>query len=129
MHAYLDWPQARQVFQIQRERQLPGGRLEQEVVYGLTSLTAAQADAARLLELNRGHWGIENRLFGVRDVAFGEDACRVRSGSAPQILAAARSALIHLLQGVHPRGFAAALRRYAAKPLEAAALLFQTRKL
>jgi hypothetical protein len=116
------------VFQIQRQREMVGGRVEQEVVYGVTSLTAEQANAARLLELNRGHWGIENRLFGVRDVTMGEDACRVRSGSAPQILAAARGALIHLLQGVHPRGFAAALRRFAAKPFEAIALLFKSVK-
>ncbi len=116
------------MLQSQRERRLAGGRVEQEVVYGVTSLAHEQASAARLPELSRGHWGIENRLFGVRDVAMGEDGCRVRSGSAPQVLAATRSALLHLLQGAHPRGFAAALRRFAAKPLEAAALLFQGAK-
>jgi hypothetical protein len=104
---------------------LTGGKVEQEVVYGMTSLAPEQADAARLLELNRAHWSIENRLFGVRDVTLGEDACRVRSGSAPEVLAELRSALLHLLQGVHPRGFAAALRRFTNKPFEAVALFLQ----
>ncbi|TMQ32007.1 MAG: transposase, partial [Planctomycetota bacterium] len=40
--------------------------------------------ARRLLELTRGHWGIENRLHYVRDVTLGEDGCRVRKGSGKQ---------------------------------------------
>src|SRR5581483_9116958 len=48
LREYLDWPQARQVFQSQRERRLAGGRVEQEVVYGVTSLAHEQASAARL---------------------------------------------------------------------------------
>ena len=111
------------MFQLQRQRQLAGGKVEQEVASGVTSLAPERADATRLLELNRGPGGIENRLFGVRDVTMGEDGCRVRSDSAPEVLAAVRSALLQLLQGVHPRGFAAALRRLANKPFEAVALL------
>jgi len=38
-------------------------------------LARTQADAAALLALVRGHWSIENNLFGVRDTTFGEDAC------------------------------------------------------
>ena len=34
---------------------------------------ACEAALSRLLEIWRGHWGIENRLHWVRDVAFGED--------------------------------------------------------
>ena len=125
---YLGWPGARQVFQVMRERQLPGGRLEQEVVYGVTSLGPGQADARRLLGLNRGHWGIENGLHGVRDVAFGEDGWRVRSGSAPQALAATRNALVRLLHELGPGSLAGALRRFAARPLEALALLLRPPK-
>jgi len=62
-------------------------------------------------------------------VTWGEDACRVRSGSAPEVLGDLRSALRHLLQGVPPKGFAAALRRFAKKPFEAVALLLQRVKL
>ena len=43
-------------------------KVEEETVYGISSLEAQEADAERLLALVRGHWGIENRLHGVRDV-------------------------------------------------------------
>ncbi len=63
-------------------------------------MTREQADAARLLGLVPRHWGIENRLHYVRDVTLGEDACRVRSGSAPQALACLRNATMHLLKKI-----------------------------
>jgi hypothetical protein len=56
-------------------------------------------------------------------VALGEGACRVRSGSAPQALAAARNAVVHLPAGVEAPSKAAALRRFAIYPLEALALI------
>jgi predicted transposase YbfD/YdcC len=121
---YLEWPGLQQVFQVHRVRQLPG-KTEEETVYGITSLSPGEAGPARLLELSRGHWGIENRLHGVRDVTLGEDACRVRSGAAPQALAALRNAVVHLLEGVVAASKAAALRRFAIHPLEALALLFR----
>src|SRR6185437_8476968 len=70
------------------------------VVYGVTSLPPDRADAATLLRLVRDHWRIENELHYVRDVTLGEDACRVRSGSSPQVLAALRNAVVHLLTEV-----------------------------
>jgi len=97
--------------------------VEQETVYGISSLPVGRADTCRILELVRGHWGIENRLHGVRDVTLGEDGCRVRSGSAPEVLAATRNAVVHLLEGVEAVSKAAALRRFAIVPLEAFALL------
>jgi predicted transposase YbfD/YdcC len=38
----------------------------------------------------RAHWGIENSLHYVLDVAFREDACRIKTGSAPENLACFR---------------------------------------
>ncbi len=40
------------------------------VVYAITSLPFAQARPARLADLLRGHWAIENGLHWVRDVTF-----------------------------------------------------------
>jgi hypothetical protein len=70
------------------------------VVHAITSLSPERADAARLLGLSRAHWEIENRLHWVRDVTLREDACRVRSGYAPQALAACRNAVLTLLRGL-----------------------------
>ena len=68
------------------------------MVHAITSLPPGRADAARLLALSRAHWGIENRLHWVRDVTLGEDACRVRTRAAPQVLAACRNAVLTLLR-------------------------------
>jgi hypothetical protein len=76
------------------------------VAYGVTSLGPDRADAGALLARARDHWKIENELHHVRDVTLREDACRVRSGTAPQVLAALRNAVIHLhtevQAGSHP---------------------------
>jgi hypothetical protein len=94
-----------------------------EVVYGITSLRPEGANAQRLLRLTRGHWGIANKLHYVRDVTLGEDGGRVRKGSAPQVLAAVRNAVIHLLAGVEASSCAAAIRRLNNHPEGALALL------
>lgn len=67
----LDWPYARQVFKLQRRfTQINTGQVSEETVFGITSLPAEQADARRLLEINRGYWGIENGLHHRRDVTL-----------------------------------------------------------
>lgn len=116
------WPGLAQGFELTRRRTVRG-ETTVEVIYGITSLKVEEADARRLLGLTRGHWGIENRLHYVRDVTLGEDGCRVRKGSAPQVLAAVRNAVIHLLAGVEADSRAAAVRRLNNHPEEALALL------
>jgi hypothetical protein len=68
-----------------------------KVVFGIASLPPAQADATRLAALVRGHWGIENRLHWVRDVVCGEDASRIHTGKAPQVMAVFRNLAISFL--------------------------------
>ena len=116
------WPGLAQGFEVTRERTVQGVKTV-EVVYGITSLGEQEADARRLAGLVREHWRIENCLHYVRDVTLGEDACRVRKGSAPQVLAALRNAVVHLLSGVEAESRAAATERLAARPNEALGLL------
>ncbi len=115
------WAGLARGLEITRERTIKG-KTTVEVEYGMTSLKPEEADARRLSALMRRHWRIENSLHYVRDVTLGEDACRVRKGSAPQVLAAVRNAVIHLLAGRAP-SHAAAIRRLNARPDEALALL------
>ena len=120
LNEYLDWPGVQQVFRLERWRTIKEKRTT-EIAYGITSLTRTQADAAGLLALVRGHWSIENNPFAVRDTTFGEDACRVRTGHAPQNLAAIRNVAITLLNQCSNK--AATLRRHTARPQEAIALI------
>jgi predicted transposase YbfD/YdcC len=92
----MKWPGLQQGFRITRTR-TEKGVTTVETHYGITSLSEEQADAKRLLDLVRGHWEIENGLHWVKDVVLGEDACRVRRGNAPQVLAALRNATLHLV--------------------------------
>ena len=119
---YSDWPGLEQAFQLRRQRTVRD-KTTVEIAYGITSLSRQMADAHDLLELTRDHWGIENRLHWVRDVTFGEDACRIRKGSAPQIFASFRNTAITLLHAAGCANLAAQLRRHAAQPARALALI------
>ena len=74
----MGFPHVVQLARLDRIRELQGGRQEVETIWIITSLTAAQADAARLLELARLYWSIENGTHYPLDVSAGEDQCRVR---------------------------------------------------
>jgi len=118
LNEYSDWPHMAQVCCIERERRYRG-ETKREVAYAVTSLRPNEASPERLLKLNRGHWGIENRLHYVRDVTFGEDASQVRTDAVPEVMAALRNTVIGLLRIAGAKNIAEALRRNAACPREA----------
>ena len=121
---WLSWPGVQQVCRITRQRTLKG-KTTIEIVLAITSLTRLRADAKKLLALTRQHWAIENRLHYVRDVSMGEDACRVRSGDAPQNLSALRNLAIGLIRRRTRHKFMPdAFRRFIADPFAALALIF-----
>lgn len=126
LNEYLDWPGLGQVFEIKRER-FDGttGKQTHEVVYGVTSLRAEEASPARLLELVRAHWGIENGLHYRRDVTFREDACRMKSKTAAQVLAALNNLVIGLIRRAGFTNAAQARRHYDARPYEALSLVLR----
>lgn len=125
LNGYLDFPHVAQVARIEREtQQMRSGKSRSEVVYLVTSLTAEQADAKRLLALNRGHWEIENRLHWVRDVTFAEDHSQIRTGAGPQMMATLRNLAISLVRLRHEAQWVAeALRDLAARPHLALAMV------
>jgi len=59
---YSTWPELAQVFKLESQRIDALGTIKTKVRYGVTSLPADLADPKRVLELTRGHWGIENGL-------------------------------------------------------------------
>jgi predicted transposase YbfD/YdcC len=122
LNGYLDWPGVQQVCVLERVRRRRGAETR-ETAFAVTSLSRQRAGAAELLELWRRHWDVENRLHWVRDVTLGEDACRVRTGEAPQVLAGLRNAALRLARAGGLKNIAAALRRFAAHPREALRLV------
>jgi hypothetical protein len=85
------FPGAAQAFRLRRDTGgLDGVWTRKEIVYGITSLPAHLAGPAQLNHYQRRHWVVEDRLHGVRDVTFGEDASQLRTGTAPRALAAFR---------------------------------------
>ena len=122
---YSDWPGLEQVFQLTRRTTIKKTeKVREETVYGITSLTPQQADSARLLELVRCHWHIENMSHWVRDVTFDEDRSQVRCGNIPQVMAAIRNMVIGLMRWLGYTNIAAAwsprTRGYfAAQPWDA----------
>lgn len=122
--AYLDFPAVKQCFKLTRTRTLRERttgefKTSTETVFGITSLTRKQADAAQLLALVRAHWGIENKVFHVRDQTMGEDACRVRKGAAPVIFSTLRNSVLNVLRNMGVTNQAAQLRTFCANPVKA----------
>jgi predicted transposase YbfD/YdcC len=108
------FPHAAQAIQVTRKvRRRSTRKWRTETVYAVTDLTAEQGRPDQLATWLRGHWCIENRLHWVRDVTFGEDVSRVRTGNAPQVMATLRNLAISLLRLTGATNIAKALRHHA----------------
>ena len=89
-----DWPGLRSVAVVQAERRT-GEHSTVERRYFISSL---RGEAKQLLRAVRGHWGIENQLHWVLDIAFREDDCRIRKGNGAQNFAVLRHIALNLLR-------------------------------
>jgi len=108
---YIDFPHAEQVFFLHRfTTDLKGNEIRSELSYGISSLSPEEARPARLLELNRNHWSIENKVHWVRDVTFDEDRSRIRRNGGPQVMATLRNLAISVLRMAGVRFIAKGLR-------------------
>jgi predicted transposase YbfD/YdcC len=88
------WQGLRTIVMVESERTL-GQDTSIERRYYISSLSA---DAALVGGRIRGHWGIENGLHWVLDMAFDEDRCRIRRGNGPDNFALLRKIAVNLLK-------------------------------
>lgn len=99
LNTYLDFPHVGQVFLIEREViRKNNGKVSTEVALGMTSRSPDQASPERILELNRGHWTIENRCHYVIDWNFDEDRSRIRTGNGPENISRLRRFAVGVIQ-------------------------------
>ena len=116
------WKGIAQVCKIRRTVKQKGKERE-EVIYKITNLPREEADVERLLELDRKHWFVENRLHYRQDRTLGEDDCQVRIKHAPQVLAALNGGILALMDYLGVSNVASQMRHFCAKPEEAVRLL------
>jgi len=120
LKGYVDWPGVEQALRLERRVYVPAiPHTTVEVEYGVLSLPPDQIALSTVLARWRGHWSIENKLHWSRDVIMGEDASRVRSGTAPQTLAALRNTVIALVKRLGHSSLSAARRHFALNLHEA----------
>jgi len=88
------WKQLNCIGMVEAERQI-GDKIEQEIRYYISSLSG---DALEFGFAVREHWGIENKVHWVLDVAFREDDSRIRKGNGAQNFAVLRHIALNLLK-------------------------------
>jgi predicted transposase YbfD/YdcC len=122
---FLDWPYQEQVFKLERRFIFTKtGEVEEQVVYGITSLTREEVSPQKLLQMTRSYWGIENGLHYRRDVTLHEDQTRLTRKNAARVLACLNNLVLGLLIGKTKYRYLPPARRFfAAHPDQALALL------
>lgn len=90
------WPTVKAVAAVERQREVIGQEKSLERhCYILSDVTCT---AARVAQIIRNHWSIENGLHHVLDVSFNEDQSRVRKGHGQENLSRLRRLTASLLR-------------------------------
>lgn len=104
-----DWVGVKSVVMVHTTRAPASGKSKPEELkrYYISTLSV---QAVAFNNVIRGHWGIENELHWVLDVAFREDDCRIRTGDGAQNFAILRRIALNQLKqeraskvGVHAK--------------------------
>lgn len=93
LRGVANWKNLTTVSRIRSERRI-GDERSCEDRYHISSCTGA----SQVLTAVRAHWGIENQLHWVLDIAFDEDRCRVRKDHGPENFAVLRHIALNLLK-------------------------------
>lgn len=120
LNAYLQdeygWTDVGQAIWIERTCiTMQTGEVSREIHYAIRSLSPAEASPARMLQHWRQHWHIENKDHWVRDVVFGEDRNRARSGVLPLVLSLLCTVVIAWLRLAGMDGMTAARSRLSSR--------------
>ncbi|MEU7829176.1 MULTISPECIES: hypothetical protein [unclassified Nonomuraea] len=107
-----------QAIQVKRRRtDHKTGKTIIVTIYAVTSLPPGRITHAQLAGLIRGHWSIE-ALHHIRDVTYRDDTSKIRTGTAPRIMATLRNLAIGLARLIGWTNIAAATDHYRSHPAD-----------
>lgn len=89
-----DWPGLRSIVMVLSTRETAKGTETERRFY----ISSLPAEAQRLAEAIRAHWGVENALHWVLDVHFRDDDCCIRKKNAPANFSTIKRATLNALQ-------------------------------
>ena len=89
------WKGLKTIIMVKSERKLPEKTPSLEKRYYISSLPS---DALRAANAIRGHWGIENQVHWVLDVAFREDEQNANAGNIAENMSMIRRIALNLLK-------------------------------
>ena len=113
LNDFLDWPYVEQVFKLDRRfTSCKTGEVQEQTLYGFTSLSRDEITPQRLLDMIRSYWGIENGLHYRRDVTFHEDQTRMTQGSIGQAMACLNNLVLSILLNKMKYRYLPSARRY-----------------
>ncbi len=88
------WKGLRTIVRVATERETATGTTRDTRLF----ISSLPADAHRLAEAVRAHWGIENGLHWVMDMVFRDDECRIRKRNAPANFATVKHMATNMLR-------------------------------
>jgi predicted transposase YbfD/YdcC len=89
-----DWKDLHTVIMVRAQRWVDDKHSSEDRFY----ISSLDGSAQQGLAAVRGHWGIENQVHWVLDVAFREDESRIRKGNGAQNFAVLRHIALNLLK-------------------------------
>ncbi len=89
-----NWEGLKSIGMVESTREIDGNRSHERRYY----ISSLNTDALSFGRAVRKHWGIENSVHWVLDIAFREDESRVRKGNSPENFAAIRHIALNLLR-------------------------------